>query len=341
RLVQLSMTKPGAVTAAQAVLWVFVALAAAGEIYSAVHLATAPSPVGVLGLVGAVAVTALSVLFPVNLGRGRRWAWVWPVIGSSIGLPVAVLMIVAALENLEHTLPTLVIGAVQAGVYGSLLRLLCAGPTRRWILVNRIRRGEVEVETAPHGTVPPGSVAVAESERPAKRPVSVPLLQIAVGLIALTSLTTVNASITEARGDLASSTEQPEPTLAELLLGEHLPELVLSLVVVLALALPAAVSIVGLRRGRAWARVHTAIWAGVAAAGSLLWVQLSLDWLNDADLTGHEAVLAPALVAMSFAAAAACVLAIAAFCMAFSRGVRRWTPGPRYLAAPAGPAPGP
>ena len=94
-----------------------------------------------------------------HIARGKRWAWIWSLVTAFIGLAMSAVAIVFGIIYVDNGgWITLLVGIALAGLYGTLLGLLCSKSARQWILMHRIQRGEVQV---PGGMGAPGMGGMA------------------------------------------------------------------------------------------------------------------------------------------------------------------------------------
>ncbi|WP_026929753.1 hypothetical protein [Glycomyces tenuis] len=325
------MSKPRTVTGIQVILWTLGAIAALGDLYSVVNVVDAANPATIFALVFAVYTTIQSILAPIHIARGKRWAWIWSLVSSIIGLLISLTLIFIALIDAESSLGTLAIGAVLAALYGPLFGLLCSGSARRWILVHRVRFGTAYAEPVPASTlgVPPGTVVEVERPRPATKPRAVAFTQVAMLIVALFPLSLVPLIIQEIRKEREWS-HYEELTVAEHLVDQYLPLMYLMAVLLAAFLILAVVSVNGLRRGRSWVRVLIRIWIVPPAAFGTLFM---FAMIFDPEDGGGWVVLMGILLGMVG------VPGVAVFILTFTKGFRSWTPGSRILlAVPGGPA---
>jgi hypothetical protein len=346
--VGLGMDKPRAITGIQVILWIFAALAAVADLASAMSMADMFQPLSLIGLAFAVYSTIQSIITPIQITRGKRWAWIWALVSAILGMAIAAFAIVFGLSVIELTPLPVLIGAVLGGLYTTLTVLLCSKSAREWILMHRIQRGEVQV----HGTPGPGMVPVAikvEAEQPDVKPSSVTAVQLMLWMLALLPLVFAWVGVRWAEAVYQSG----EDTWTDASSGfDYFMETDYVL-----MAIPAAVGLVGigtlaiisavvLQRGRFWARVFTPIWVGPMIIGGALWVIAASANAMDIDGEAMEDELFPVLMTLLAAGIAFTLIAILAFIMLFLRGVRSWTGGMRTVieyrpVGGAGPSAGP
>jgi hypothetical protein len=345
----LGMDKPRSITGIQVILWIFAVLAAAADLASVVSMADMFHPLSLIGLAFAVYSTIQSIITPVQITRGKRWAWIWALVSAILGLVIAAFAIVFGLSVIELTPLPVLIGVVLGGLYGTLTVLLCSKSAREWILMHRIQRGEVQV----HGTPGPGMAPVAvevESERPETKPGSVTAVQLMLWVLALLPLVFVWVGLAWAEAVFQSG----EKSWIDASSGfDYFMESDFAL-----LAIPAAVglfgigtlaiiSAVGLQRGRFWVRVFTPIWLGLTVIGGGCWVIAANVAVMDLDGESLKDELFGTLMTELVVGIAFTLIGILAFIMLFLRGVRSWAPGKQTVveyqpvggpgAGPAGP----
>lgn len=327
---EMTMAKPRSILGIQVILWIFAALAAIADLFSAMNAIEYENPLALIGLAFAVHSTIQSMITPVQITRGKRWAWIWALVSAILGLAIAAFAIVFGLSVIEVTPVPVLIGVVLGGLYLTLTILLSSKSAREWILMHRIQRGEVPV----HGTPGPGMVPVAvevETDRPDTKPGSVTAVQLMLWAVALSLLVWIPVLLAWHRADEISfgGPGGYSPSLEEFMVSDFGVAALWALIGVVALSVLAVISAVGLQRGRFWARVFSAVWGGLAAVGALVWfapsailAALAIDAPDPDDITGQRVNVAMAAVAL-----AAFVLALWAFILLFKQGVRSWTSG--------------
>lgn len=158
--IDLAMAKPRAVSGIQAVLWVFAVLAAGGDLIAALTMAENLNPLSLISLIYAIYATIQAVVTPLQIAQGKRWAWIWAVVSAALGIAVALTATMFGMTLLDRTTWP-VLGGIAVGLlYTALLVLLLSKPARAWVLMNRVKRGEITMQQAvrPIGTVPPQTV---------------------------------------------------------------------------------------------------------------------------------------------------------------------------------------
>jgi hypothetical protein len=146
--VDLAMAKPRAVTGVQTILWVFAVLAAGGDLIAALTMAENLNPLSLISLIYAIYATIQAVVTPLQIAQGKRWAWVWAVVSAALGIAVALTATMFGMTLLDRTTWP-VLGGIAVGLlYTALLVLLLSKPARAWVLMNRVKRGEVTMAQA-------------------------------------------------------------------------------------------------------------------------------------------------------------------------------------------------
>lgn len=326
---EMTMAKPRSILGIQVILWIFAALAAIGDLFSVMNAVEYEDPLALIGLAFAVYSTIQSIITPIHITRGKRWAWIWALVSAILGLAIAAFAIVFGLSVIELTPVPMLIGVVLGGLYTTLTVLLSSKSAREWILMHRVQRGEVPV----HGTPGPGMVPVAiqvEAERPDTKPGSVTAVQLMLWMLALLPLVFVWVGLRWAEAVFESG--EDTWTDASSGFGYFMEtDFVLlaipagaGLVVIGTLAI---ISAVGLQRGRFWARVFTPIWVGLMVIGGGCWVLAGNAVVMDLDGDPLKDELFPVLMTQLVAGIAFTLIAILAFIMVFLRGVRSWAGG--------------
>ena len=330
--IDFGMAKPRSVTGIQAILWLFAVLAAGGDLFSALSMAESLNPFGVLSLIYAIYATIQAVITPLQIARGKRWAWVWGVASAILGIAVALTTTMFGMSVIEYTTLPVILGIAVGLVYTVLLVLLLSKSAREWILMHRVQRGEVPVQGAPG----PGMVLMARQVAPERlqaKPVSVTFVQVAMWVLALSPLAWIWVGIRwaevgflEYREDGSSYLDASSPwdyfLESDLVLLGALG--VAASVVLMVLAL---VSVIGLQRGRFWARVFTPIWVGLMIIGGLVWVVEGNLMAMDLDGHRYKDRLFPLAMTALVTGIAVTLIAILVFVMLFRKGVRSWAPG--------------
>ncbi|MCD0446103.1 hypothetical protein LO763_21050 [Glycomyces sp. A-F 0318] len=316
----MTMGKPGTITGIQAILWILLALSGIGNLFSIIGMVNFFNPLQLLVLAYTVYSTAQALISPVQIARGKRWAWIWSLVSAIIGLVMSAVAIVFGVIMIDFAVYTLLIGIALAGLYGTFLGLLCSKSARQWILMHRIQRGEVQLPGMA-GPVGMAGAGQAAPQRPEAKPGAVTFaVVLMVLLMALAAWAVYSAAM--AVYWMTYGTMPMDAAAAWY--GVRFPLMAgTAAFLVLVCAL---ISVIGLHRGSFGARVFTLVWTSVLvlACGFVAAPQL-LDFLRFGDI-------APPPVRTSWLAAVArdvaiTVLVIAVFIAALLPGVRAWTPG--------------
>lgn len=340
----MTMTKPGTVTGIQVILWIFVAISAAADVASAISLVEYFSVWGIVGLGFAVYSTIQSLITPIHIARGKRWAWIWQLIGTILGLLLALASLVFGVIYIDEAPISLVIGIALTGLYGTLFGLLLSKSARQWILMHRIQRGEVQMSgmqgmqgmqgmggPAMGG---PGMGAPSEPERPASRPGLATFAVIAIWLFA--ALTAYGIYV-----PVASIMEAAEWT------GRSFFEVLTSgrvevygwggILLMPVLLICAVITAPLLTKGRTGARIFAVIWsiAAMPLTATLLWFtndeyqSFRRVWLDMAgtpsDFGGIGAANTEWIILIA-SQALLVILSLLIFVLMLLPGVKRWTP---------------
>lgn len=329
-----AMSKPGTITGIQVILWIFTALAGIGDIGSAIGLVSYFNPFSLIGLAFAVYSTVQALASGIHITRGKRWAWIWSLVSAILGLALSSVAIVFGIIYIETGWVSLLVGIVLAGLYGTLLGLLCSKSARQWILMHRIQRGEVQFPGAPGGFAPG-----AGPERPATRPGAATFAAVLAGLlVALTAW----AGFGSIRSLIAMNNGGYGIEYMAFGYGTGLV-LVTAAAGVLA-AVFALITALGVLRGSFGARVFTIVWTSILA---LPWGAIAV--AQTMDFVRYSAYALPPektqwVIGLSRQLLIAALL-IALFIAVLTPGVRSWTPGKGAAAlvvvvqAPYGPPP--
>jgi len=319
----LSATKPGTITGIQVILWIFLAIGGVGDVLSAISLVEYFSVFGLISLAWAAYSTIQALVSPIQIARGKRWAWIWSLVSAIIGLALAATGLVfgIVLFDTGGDIMLLITGPLTL-LYGTLLGLLCSKSARQWILMHRIQRGEVQVPGM-EGAVGLAQGAPAAPQRPETRPGSATF---AVVLLCLLMAVSAWTEFEAVRGLIAlnSSGAALDPTLISPMYGTGRVVMVVGVNgLVLVCALIAAI---GLHRGSFGARVFTVVWTSVLvlAAGFLATSGL-LDFIRYQDMVPPPTRSAWTLTVVRELAVVVLILAV--FIAAMLPGVRAWTPG--------------
>ena len=323
----IGMAKPGNVTGIQVILWIFSAISAIGDLFSVIGLVNYFSFLGVLMLLVALYFTVQSLISPIHIERGKRWAWIWSVVSAAIGIGFSLISMVFSLQVSQFFGGSFLLSFALGVLYTVLLCLLLSPSAKAWILMHRIQRGEVPANTvldSRASTAP----AAAPAQRPARRPGAVTAAQVLLALLVVPVALVLPELVEEFQYE--ADMWEYESLSAYLDEYNYRPLLIAAGIGVLVVLVVHAFLIWGLGRGRRWARIFGAIWLGVMALplgiGALtmgLLIQQRGERRAEADVP-YEPVWLP----VSFWALLIGVgMLIAAFVLLSSRGSREWTPG--------------
>lgn len=326
---EMTMAKPRSILGIQVILWIFAALAAVADLMSAMSMANVFHPLSLIGLAFAVYSTIQSIVTPIHITRGKRWAWIWALISAILGLAIAAFAIVFGLSVIELTPLPLLIGVALGGLYLTLTILLGSKSAREWILMHRVQRGEVPLQGVPGPGMVPVAVQV-EAERPEAKPGSITAVQLMLWVLALLPLIWIWVGLRTAEVDFADGLESWESASSpfDLFMDSDLMLFgVLGAVAFAVLATLAIISAVSLERGRFWTRVYTPIWVGLIAVAGVMWViAANINAMDHDGDPNEDELFTVAMVALGTGILFT-VLAVTAFIMMFLRGVRTWAPG--------------
>jgi len=330
----MSMAKPGTITGIQVILWIFTALAGIGDIGSAIGLVNYFNPFSLIGLAFAVYSTVQALTSGIHITRGKRWAWIWSLVSAILGLALSSVAIVFGIIYIETGWVSLLVGIVLAGLYGTLLGLLCSKSARQWILMHRIRRGEVQLPGAPGGPA-----IGAAPERPATRPGGATFTAVLAGLVlaigAWTAFVSIWTLVALNNGGYG---------LEYMAFGYGTGLTMVTAATAVLTVVFALISALGVLRGSFGARVFTIVWTSILV---LPWGAIGV--AQTMDFVRYSAYTVPTdrtnwLVTVIRQDLAA-VLVIALFIAVLTPAVRSWTPGKGATAlvvvvqAPYGPPP--
>lgn len=334
----LGMDKPRSIAGIQVILWIFAAISALADLASVISMVNYFSPISLIGLAFAVYSTIQSIISPVQITRGKRWAWIWSLVTAILGIAIAAVSIVFGLSVVEQTPLPLLIGVVLGGLYGTLLGLLCSKSARAWILMHRVQRGEVQVSGAPGSG---GAVITSEAtERPEVKPGSVTFVQLLVWLLAVAPLVWIAVGLIWAEALYSSGDNDwwGATSAFDYFMKSDLMLLgIVGLGGFLVVGTLAVISAVGLQRGRFWSRVFTPIWVGLMILGGGIWILAGNAATMDLDFDPLKDELFPIMITQLMVGIAFTVIAIIAFIMVFGRGVRTWAPGATMVVEFRGP----
>ncbi|MEU5874635.1 DUF3824 domain-containing protein [Glycomyces sp. NPDC047369] len=331
-----SMAKPGTITGIQVILWIFTALAGIGDIGSAIGLVGYFNPFSLIGLAFAVYSTVQALASGVHITRGKRWAWIWSLVTAILGLALSAVAIVFGVIYIETGWPSLLVGVVLAGLYGTLLGLLCSKSARRWILMHRIRRGEVQIA----GAAGPGGYVQAAPERPATRPGAATFAAVLAGLVvalaAWTAFGAIWTMVALSNGGFG---------LEYMAFGYGTGLTLVSAATAVLTVVFALITALGVLRGSFGARVFTVVWTSILVLPwGLLGTAQTMDFVRYGDHTLPPDRMNWIVTVIRQDLTAALVIAL--FIAVLTPAVRSWTPGKGAAAlivvvpqAPYGPPP--
>jgi hypothetical protein len=326
---QMSMSKPGTITGIQVILWILLAISTIANLFSIMSMVEFFNPFSLIGLAIAVHSAIQSLASGVHIARGKRWAWIWSLISAILGLALSAVAIVFGIIYVDNGgWITLLVGTVLAGLYGTLLGLLCSKSARQWILMHRIQRGEVQVPGGmggmaggfPQGPAPSGAV---EPQRPETRPGSATFAVIAVWLLAALCAWSIFNAI---RVAIAMSA-YTYSLFDAFFYGAGLPTGVI-LLIQATILICAVITAPLLTKGKAGGRIFGIVWSILAVlAYGLMLVFVILDYLDGYyDLPPLPGQMNPVVPAFGWGIGRV-VLALVIVILMFVPGVRAWTPG--------------
>lgn len=318
----MSMSKPGTITGIQVILWILLALSGIGNLFSIISMVNLFNPFQLLVLAFTVYSTAQALISPVQIARGRRWAWIWSLISAILGLAMSAVAIVFGVIMIDFAVYTLLIGVALAGLYGTFLGLLCSKSARQWILMHRIQRGEVRLPgMAAGGMAGPGGAAQAGPQRPETRPGAAAFAVVLVCLLMAVSAWTLFSGVTAVYQSYAGTLSFDSPVLWH---GVRVPFLAGAMAFMVLVC--GLISAIGLHRGSFGVRVFTLVWTSVLVVPVAYPAVIGLlDFLRYGD-TMPPPVRSAWLVSL-VRDIAVVALVIAVFVAALLPGVRAWTPG--------------
>ncbi|RRR96807.1 hypothetical protein [Glycomyces terrestris] len=320
---EMTMAKPGTITGVQVILWIFTALAGLGDIAAAISLVEYFTPFGLIGLAWAAYSTVQALTSGIHITRGKRWAWIWSLVSSILGLAISAAAIVFGVVYIEVAALTLVIGVVLAGLYGTLLGLLCSKSARQWILMHRIRRGEVQVQGLAAGPGGPAQAAPADPQRPEKRPGAATFAVVAVWLLAALSAWSL---VNDIRFLMAVSAEFYGFGDALFIAGHRPP--VYDLIAHTVILVGALITAPLLAKGKSGGRVFGIVWSILATVfAGLMLTFVVIDYVDGYyDLPPLPGRIDPLIPAFGWTILRT-ALALLVFVLLLTPGVRAWTPG--------------
>lgn len=344
---RMMMNKPGTITGIQVILWLFLAISAIGNLLSIISMVEFFNPFSLIGLAFGVYSTIQSLASGVHITRGKRWAWIWSIISSILGLALTGTGIVYGIIFWDTGGDImLLITCPLAALYATLLGLLCTKSARQWILMHRVQRGEVQAPgmvgatgmggmpgTAPMGGTPGmnqmGGMAevaggVAEPQRPETKPGVVTFTVVLLGL--LTALAAWH--LYGFTRFMVMMTTGPDGAAFRTIgtgFGRDFAPVILSGAAAAMMLVFGLVSAIGLNKGRAWARVLTIVWTSVLILGFGFLEAIAVREY----LAFREFLFPPQAtsVLLTVLRDVGCVvLLIVVFIAVLTPGVRAWTP---------------
>ncbi|MFG3339106.1 hypothetical protein [Glycomyces sp. NPDC048151] len=323
----LSMGKPGTVTGIQVILYIFLAVSTIGNVFSIFSMVEFFNPFSLIGLAFAVYSAIQSLASGVQIARGKRWAWIWSLVSAILGLVLSAVAIVFGIIYIELAYWSLIIGVVLAGLYGTLLGLLCSKSARQWILMHRIQRGEVQVPgTAMGGMAPMGGMAAPQgpAERPATRPGAATFLVVLLWLAVALSIWGI-VNLLRIAQSFAANFDSYSVFDGFFLAGSIPP--VIELGVQMVTLIGALICAPLIMKGKAGGRIFGVIWSIVCVLGTgFLLAFVFVDYANGYyDFPPLPGQMNPAVPAFGWGIGDF-VLALTIFVLLLVPGVREWTP---------------
>jgi hypothetical protein len=198
--------------------------------------------------------------------------------------------------------------------------------------------------------VPSSEAAVA----PERKPAAAALTQMAVLVAALATpalvpmLFQLIANMIASRRDsyIATGLDVGDftQTPREMALGEYRPFLAGIIAFSAVMILMAVVTAVGLQNRRHWARILTAVWAGILVLPLATWAGIAVIMAIMTPVEGTDYFIGPVdpFMLNAVAGVAAFIGNLLVFCLALGRQMRRWAPqempaAPNGLVPPQGP----
>lgn len=330
---QMTMNKPGTVTGIQAILWIFSAIGIVGDALSTISLINFFSPFGLIALAFTLYTTIQALLSPVQISRGKRWAWIWTLVTVIIGLAFSAVAIGFGIWFIEDAWPSLIVGSVLAGLYATLLGLLVSKSARAWILMHRIQRGEVSASAMPgmaqgmaQGAPTAGAPGGAqEPERPATRPATVNVALIAfaalIGMFLWQAWEIFDAAREDTDGFSSGFFEALQPAF-------YWEDYWYPLTIVLVALIGALTSALLLLKGKFAGRVLTFIWPPLVLAPYAYYLSVwaeEYSFYTEYPSELSDDLMDPTAASLPFSYVRA-GLVVLVLIMVFLPGVKRWTP---------------
>lgn len=330
---QMTMNKPGTVTGIQVILWIFSAIGIIGDALSVISLVNFFNPFGLIALAYTLYTTVQALLSPVQISRGKRWAWIWTLVTVILGLALSCASIVFGVIYIETAWLSLIVGGVLAGLYGTLLGLLVSRSARAWILMHRIQRGEAPASAMPGmapGAAPGAPTAGApgaepEPDRPASRPATVNVALIAfaalIGMLLWQAWEIFDAAREDANGFRAGFFNALQPVF-------YWEDYWYPLTIVLVAIIGAVISALLLLNGRFAGRILTFIWVPLVLGPYLYYLSV---WAEEYSFYSEypselsDDLMEPTAASLPFSYVRAGLIVLVLI-MVLLPGVRRWTP---------------
>jgi hypothetical protein len=326
----LSMNKPGTITGIQVILWIFLALSVAGNLFSIMSMVEFFNPFSLISLAYAVYSAIQSLASGIHISRGKRWAWIWSLVSAILGLALSLTGFIFGVVMFDAGGDLmLTVAAVLVALYGTLLGLLCSKSARQWILMHRIQRGEVQVPGTAMGGMPgtAGGVAMGasgpiEPERPATRPGSATFT--AIAMLALAGLA-VWSTINLVRFVVDYSRFTPGLFDAFFVAGMRPP--VIDLTIHAITIICALITVPLILKGKAGGRIFGVIWSILAFLGAgLILTFVIFDYVDGYyDLPPLPGQIDPVIPAFGWSIGRL-ALTMLVFILLLTPGVRAWTP---------------
>lgn len=129
--------KPSTVTAIQIILWIFSAISALAELYSMVTAFRDFTIWALLAILVTGYFTVQSLVTPIYIERGRRWAWNLTLISATIGATFGVFMVMMVVAVPEMPIYFALLAFVYTGLYITLIGLLCSRSAWLWMVLHQ------------------------------------------------------------------------------------------------------------------------------------------------------------------------------------------------------------
>lgn len=129
--------KPRTITQIQVILWIFSAISALSELYSIVSAVRDFSIWTLLAVLVTGYFTVQSLITPVYIERGRRWAWNLTLISATIGATFGLLAAIMILAFPGMPAFVALLALAYAGLYVTLMGLLCSRSAWLWMVLHQ------------------------------------------------------------------------------------------------------------------------------------------------------------------------------------------------------------